>query len=482
MLYKYLKIIIFCASVGVNGLISDRYYPRYHLAPPKGWMNDPNGFAMFKGEYHLFYQYNPDSSLTSETVHWGHAKSPDLFHWEDLGVAMYPDQPYDKSGVFSGSAYVEGDTIYFYYTGNVNMPGENPDHANTQALAISTDGVNLVKYEKNPIIEGADRQPDFRDPKVWKHGDTYYMVLGNSYKNSKGDATGRALLYSSKDKYNWKEESVLAESNGTQGYMWECPDFFELNGKYVLLFSPQGMAPEGDKYKNLYQTGYLVGDFDYNTHAYKTDGVFREIDHGHDFYASQTIVNKRGERIVVGWFDMWETQYPEKADGFTGQMTLPRVLTLTKQGTILQKPVTEISKALGKTAYSGIASQNTVVSLQDNIGEIKVIAHANKNFTLYIESEDETRRVVLSYDAKRSLVTLDRGGDDNIRRTTWKASPVLVWDIFIDTSSIELFCGRGEVTFSSRFFPVGQVKVRPGNEQPILMTVNGMKRTMYLPS
>ncbi|MFS6531775.1 glycoside hydrolase family 32 protein, partial [Microbacterium aurugineum] len=154
------------------------------------------------------------------------------------------------------------------------------------------------------------------------------------------------LLYSSKDKYNWEEVSVLAESNGTQGYMWECPDFFELNGKYVLLFSPQGMEPEGDKYKNLFQTGYLIGDFDYNTHEYKTDGVFREIDHGHDFYASQTIVNKRGERIVVGWFDMWETQYPEKADGFTGQMTLPRVLTLTKQGTILQKPVMEISRAL----------------------------------------------------------------------------------------------------------------------------------------
>ncbi|CAH2063789.1 unnamed protein product, partial [Iphiclides podalirius] len=125
------------ARSSVTASVNDRYYPRYHLAPTHGWMNDPNGFSVFNGEYHLYYQYNPNSSLEPGIAHWGHAKSKDMFHWEHLPIAMYPDEWYDKTGVFSGSAIVEDDKIYLFYTGNVNFPGQTPDHMQHQVLAKS---------------------------------------------------------------------------------------------------------------------------------------------------------------------------------------------------------------------------------------------------------------------------------------------------------------------------------------------------------
>ncbi|CAH2091651.1 unnamed protein product [Euphydryas editha] len=128
-------LIVFTSFFKIYAEVNDRYYPRYHLAPPRGWMNDPNGFCKFKNEYHLFYQHNPDSSLAPGDISWGHAKSKDLFHWEHLPIAMRPDQDYDRSGVFSGSAIVENDTMYLFYTGHVNHPGQSPDHEEHQALA-----------------------------------------------------------------------------------------------------------------------------------------------------------------------------------------------------------------------------------------------------------------------------------------------------------------------------------------------------------
>ncbi|XP_047999515.1 sucrose-6-phosphate hydrolase-like [Leguminivora glycinivorella] len=462
MAATFLKItvtLLLSFSIISNGQdVKDRYYPRYHLAPPYGWMNDPNGFSVFNNEYHLFYQHNPNSSFTSTVVHWGHAKSPDLVHWEHLPIALYPDQWYDAGGVFSGSTLVENDTMHVFYTGNINLEGQTPSTANKQAYATSTDGVTFTKYEGNPIIPAEDRQPNIRDPKVWKHNDTYYMVLGNSYNN---DTLGRVLLYSSTDKINWKEESIIDQSNGTMGYMWECPDFFELGGKFVLLFSPQGLAAEGDKYQNLYQTGYILGDFDYSTLKFTPTSEFKELDHGHDVYATQTVLDNDGRRIVVAWMDMWDRNYPESSDGFTGLMTLPRELTLSSDGIIIQKAVDGISKAKGRNLHpfkSFKHRHSRMYILRNKAGEINVHADGSKDFKLYIGSGRV--QVSISYDADKGQVTLDRGGTDGVRRTEWKPDGQLKWRIFVDASSIELFCGEGEVTFTSRFFPEGPVEVR----------------------
>lgn len=473
------KVCLFAILVyNINAEVKDRYYPRYHLAPPSGWMNDPNGFSVFQNEYHLFYQFNPNSSLEPGIAHWGHAKSKDLFHWEHLPIAMYPDEDYDKSGVFSGSAIVEDGKMYLFYTGNVNHPGETPDHEQHQILATSTDGVTVTKYGNNPIIQGEEHQPNFRDPKVWENNGTYYMVLGNSFNNN---SLGRTLLYASDDMISWKQVSVLDESDGFLGFMWECPDFFELDGYFILLFSPQGIEPQGDKYRNLYQTGYIVGNFDYSSHIFTPITEFRELDHGHDYYATQTILDDYGRRILVAWFDMWEQDYPERVDGFTGLITIPRVLSLTKDLHLKQEPVTEIVEARGNVLRSGKAFKGTAVTLEDNTGEVKISSPRTNDLEIFIESGDNNV-VKICYNYTKGLVTLDRGGTDGVRRTKWRPCGQLQWSIYIDASSIELFCGEGEVTFSSRFFPDGAVKVRLGDTTEVQeMTVTAMQRTVPMP-
>lgn len=433
--------------------VNSRYYPRYHLAPPYGWMNDPNGFSIFRDEYHLFYQYNPKSSQEPGIAHWGHAKSFDLFHWEHLPIAMYPDEWYDVDGVFSGSAIVENDTMYLIYTGNINHPGENPDHEQHQNLAYGTDGINFTKVSNNPIINGKDKQPDFRDPKIWKHGNTFYTVLGNEQ-----DDKGRALLYTSKDLMSWDETPVIDSSNGSLGFMWECPDFFELDGKFVLLFSPQGMEPQGDKYRNLYQTGYIIGKFDYNTNKFTPETEFQELDHGHDFYATQTLEATDGRRILIAWMDMWEEVYPERDDGWTGQMTLPRELKILN-GKLLQVPIKETNRARGRALYKGESKSAKNIQLENNSAEIFIEAPSKIDLSVRITSGSHSNDITINYDHAKGSITLDRGGNDGIRRTEWKPSGDIQWRIFVDASSLELFCGDGEVTFSSRFFPNGQLSL-----------------------
>ncbi|XP_039746214.1 sucrose-6-phosphate hydrolase-like [Pararge aegeria] len=470
-------MFLFVYSINAE-ITNNRYYPLYHFAPQQGWMNDPNGFSVFKNVYHLFYQYNPVSSLEPGTAHWGHATSKDLVHWKHLPIAMYPNNTYDKNGVFSGSALIEDDKMYLYYTGHINHPGETPDHEEHQALATSTDGVNVVKYENNPILYGTGRQPDIRDPKVWKHGDTYYMVLGNKFTKN-NTSLGRVLLYSSKDKYNWKEVAVIGESDGFLGYMWECPDFFQLNGHFVFLWSPQGMEPQGDKYRNLYQTGYIVGDFDYKTLSFKPITEFRELDHGHDFYATQTILDNKGRRIVVAWFDMWKRNYPEQLDGFTGQLTLPRILTLTKDLRLIQRPVPEIKVARTKTLCTGQAKGGTKVTLKDKAGEINIRARVTNDMELFIDGRNTSMRIY--YSAFCGEISLDRGGEDGLRRTEWRPKKELMLNIYVDASSIEVFCGTGEVTMSSRYFTDGPVSVRLGDTSSVWQfKVTNMRSTVPL--
>lgn len=464
------------------------YTPTYHLSPlispesKMGWMNDPNGFCILKDEYHLFYQYNPESSLVPGIARWGHAKSKDLVYWEHLPIALYPDQWYDKDGVFSGSALIEDDVMTIFYTGNVNHPGKSPDHEQHQIMATTTDGVSFSKF--GIVINGSDHQPNFRDPKVWKHEDTYYMVLGNSFHNS---TLGRVLLYASKDKITWEEVSVLGESNGTLGYMWECPDFFEMDdGRFILLFSPQGIEPQGDKYRNLYQTGYIIGCFDYKTNLFTLTQDFRELDHGHDFYATQTIKDKCGERVLIAWNDMWDENYPEGPDGSTGQMTLARTLKLTPDGQLLQQPVQAIMDAVGRELYSGKVCRDTKVKLDNNAARIEIHSSSKNSISLVIESEGGNYTVTISYDSEEGSITLDRGGVDGVRRTKYRPTmDELKMVVYIDSSSIELFMGNGEVTMSSRMFPKGQMTARicgAKDSDAVMLLVNAIKRTVPLPN
>ena len=304
-------------------MISGEERPAFHLTPRTGWMNDPNGFSWYGGKYHLFYQYNPYDSQWGP-MHWGHAVSRDMLHWEYVPAALAPDGAWDRVALPDGRHLL-------MYTGVVRERQANGGYGEvqTQCLAVG-DGTDYVKYEKNPVLdekdlpEGASKF-DFRDPKVWQNADgTYSCVFGNAL----ADGDGQVLLYGSKDGFQWEFQKVLISNNGRFGRMWECPDFFPLDGKWVLITSPQDMLPSGFEYHNGNGTLCLIGDYDRETQEF-TENTDQSIDYGIDFYAAQTVLTPDGRRVMIGWMQNWDTcSYRRKHDeAWFGQMSLPRELS-----------------------------------------------------------------------------------------------------------------------------------------------------------
>jgi len=318
--------------------------PLFHLSPRIGWMNDPNGFSCYQGKYHLFYQYYPYRSLWGP-MHWGHAVSTDLLGWEYLPAALAPDAPYDRGGVFSGSAVSLPDGRHLLvYTGVIPPEDEQTgkDVRQVQCLAVG-DGLDYKKYEGNPVItsdmvpEGGSRV-DFRDPKIWKREDgTYRMLVGNRA----ADMSGQLLLYRSDDAFHWAFHKVFAENRNRFGKMWECPDFFELDGKAAVLVSPQDMLPEGFEYHNGNGTVCLIGSYDPISETF-TEEADQAIDYGIDFYAPQTVLSPDGRRIMIGWMQNWDTiGNHDPSDPWFGQMSLPREVHI-RDGKLFQYPVREL--------------------------------------------------------------------------------------------------------------------------------------------
>lgn len=438
--------------------LNKRYRLGFHIMAPANWINDPNGLVQYKGEYHAFYQHHPYDENWGP-MHWGHVKSKDLVHWEHLPIALAPTESYEKDGCFSGSAVDDNGVLTLIYTGNIFVDKEQDILDQSQCIATSTDGITFTKETANPVISKhpAEGSGHFRDPKVWKHEDSWYMIIG-----TRKEDTGKVVLYKSQDLRAWQYVGVLAESDGTLGYMWECPDFFELEGKHILLFSPQGVEAEGDLYNNLFQTGYFVGDYDYKTNAFKS-GSFTELDNGHDFYAVQTLLDDKGRRIAIGWMDMWESSMPTKEDGWCGALTLPRELTLNENNKILMKPVEELS--LLRTQQQKVCTDKSLsgsylVEAAQDLIELKLDFDLTKTSAQAIglkirgTNQDETKLV---FDVEQQKLVLDCSksgkGEDGVRRTALKADQQLSLRVFIDRSSIEVFANDGEVTMTSRIYP-----------------------------
>lgn len=443
-----------------------RYRLHYHVAPPVGWMNDPNGFSYYKGEYHLFYQFYPYDSVWGP-MHWGHSSSPDLVNWKTLPTALLPDQ----EQCFSGSAVVDGDTMILMYTAHESTNKE-PYYNETQFLAYSNDGVAFTKYAGNPVLPAAPNgSPDFRDPKVWKHGEHWYVVLGSKTD----DQRGRVLLYRSVNLIEWEFLRVLGESTGDLGYMWECPDFFELGGKHVLLWSPQGMEPIGDRYKNLHQTGFIIGNFNYDTFEFVQETNFQELDYGHDFYASQTM-EKDGKRYVVAWFNMWDVPHPEEVDGWAGAMTIITELVLVGDR-LLQKPLEDMISLRDESVINGQVNENQVIEL-GHTGEIIISGDLEKKIELLIEGRNGGGKALLRWDPEVGKVVVDRAGD--VRQVEWSPIGSHSWRLFLDASSLELFCGEGEVVFSSRVYPDGEWNLTNLSPQTLIVEAYKLKRSVPL--
>ncbi|MFC4324312.1 glycoside hydrolase family 32 protein [Litchfieldia salsa] len=427
----------------------DHHRLEYHVMGPTGWINDPNGLIQYKGEYHVFFQYYPFKSSWGP-MHWGHVKSKDLVRWEHLPVALAPTEDYEENGgCFSGSAVDNNGELTLIFTGH----NDNKNPKEVQCIATSTDGITFQKYEGNPVIPHppVDGSPDFRDPKVWKNEDKWYMVVGSAKENK-----GKALLYRSDDLREWEYVNVLAESDQDQGNMWECPDIFPLGEKHVLIASPME-AKVG-------RTMYVVGDMNYETGKF-TQGYYQKMDFGHDFYAPQSLLDDKGRRIVIGWMDIWGAKMPTQEKGWAGAMTIPRECKLLEDGKVAFLPVEELKTLRGAHwNYSDlVVKENQLLNeVRNDKLELKVIFDLEKTtastFGVKLRcSEDGTEETVIGINAETKTVYVDRDRSGNevtgISRAEVNYDGTVSLHIFLDCSSVEVFTDEGRTVLSDRIYP-----------------------------
>ncbi|NCU17524.1 glycoside hydrolase family 32 protein [Pallidibacillus pasinlerensis] len=430
---------------------------KFHIQPVTGLLNDPNGFSYFNGEYHLFYQWFPLGPVHG-LKYWYHTKSKDLVNWQNVGIGIKPNDYFDSHGAYSGSAICHDGKLHLMYTGNTR--DENWVRHPYQCLAVMNENGRIEKLQEPVIKEVPKGYTDhYRDPKVWKENDTFYAVIGAQRENK----TGCIVLYSSPDLKNWTFEGEVQTKLKEFGFMWECPDYFELDGKGVLIFSPQGLEPKGDEFQNIYQSGYLLGNtLDLKTKVFE-HGKFVELDRGFDFYAPQTTIDHKGRRLLVGWMGLPEIEYPTDKDGWAHCLTLPRELTV-QNGKLIQCPVKELE-----------ALRQDSVNVKDILDDEKKMYEGFNGTTYELICEftnmeaDEVgiefrscndEKTVISYNRKEQKVTLDRTHSGEVpakeygtTRTCSVEGDTLKLHLFVDTSSVEIFINDGVEVFTSRIFP-----------------------------
>jgi len=444
---------------------SDYYRLKYHVLPPVGFLNDPNGFIQINGEYNLFYQFRPfyPNEEGRKLTYWGHLKSKDMVNWEEMPLGLAPGDWYDANGCYSGSAVNNNGVFTLMYTGNVKDKDGN--RAAYQCIAETADGVVFKKHANNPVIKS---QPEgytahFRDPKVWKKDNIWYMVIGTQTVSE----NGRVLLYRSENLLNWSLVGEVTGSNinglGDFGYMWECPDLFELGDKDVLVACPQGLEAKGDAYNNIYQSMYFTGKLDYESGSFKHE-VYDELDRGFEFYAPQTTLDDKGRRLIIGWMGLPEEEnHPTVGYGWLHCMALPRVLEL--HGTKLyQKPIEELQTLRkNEVSFKNVMVKNQETQIENISGDVfELIVEAelgdSTEFAIKLRcSEDGNEETVISYNKETGKVAVnrDKSGKNlqGIRRCSIGNRSKIKFDIFSDTSSVEVFINDGEEVFSGRIYP-----------------------------
>lgn len=421
----------------------------FHLMPPVGWLNDPNGLCQFEGVYHAFFQYSPFDAEGGVKM-WGHYISDNMLDWKYQGVALYPDQPFDCHGVYSGSALVEDGKMYLYYTGNVKLEDGEYDYIRTgregnTVLVSSEDGIHFG--HKKQLMRNTDYPDDLtchvRDPKVWKEQDTYYMVQGARTKED----VGQILIFTSKDKVNWKFKSRI-ESKEPFGYMWECPDYFTIGDKKILSASVQGLEGGIWEERNVYQSGYFEVEGDILS-SYKL-GEYKLWDYGFDYYAPQSFETEDGRRIHISWMGMPDCEAYTNltiADGWQHCFTLPREIYV-KDGKICQRPIRELDykEAITKTA------ENKLQAGSCKAYDLKIDKIQNNQFCIALAEEllleyTDGRFRMRFTDNRKTCVS---AGRDCRYVETDEVTNIRV---IADVSSVEVFVNDGEYVFSTRYYP-----------------------------
>ncbi len=449
--------------------IRDSERPLFHVVPYVGWMNDPNGFSVYKGEYHLFYQYYPYNT-TWGPMYWGHVKSKDMITWEWLPAAMAPDQKYDNAGCFSGSAIELPDgRQLLMYTGVQEWKREDGfrESRQTQCVAFG-DGKDYVKYEGNPVLSAKDlpeggSEVDFRDPKIWwdEGKKSYFAVIGNR----PADGSGSILLYRSHDAMHWEFCSVLESCRNEYGLMWECPDFFSLDGSSVIITSPQDMLSIGYEFHNGNGNIYITGEYDPLTFRFDRKEI-HAIDYGLDFYAPQTLLSPDGRRIMIGWMQSWESSHHQpQGKKWFGMMTIPRELSL-RNGRLIQEPIRELEAyRRNRVSYHdvGVQDRMQLPSISGRCIDMTVVVRPSggrlyEKFHLKV-AKDTRFYTSITYNPGTSILTFDRS-HSGFRHDILATRKVLTrfrdgeikLRIILDRFSVEIFVNDGEQAVSSTIY------------------------------
>ncbi|WP_422861688.1 glycoside hydrolase family 32 protein [Flagellimonas sp. W118] len=450
----------------------EEYRPQFHFSPEEKWMNDPNGLVYHDGVYHLFYQYYPEDIVWGP-MHWGHATSKDMLHWEHKPIALYPDE---HGLIFSGSAVVDhnntsgfaanGETplvaVFTYHLMAGETAGRN-DYQ-TQGIAYSLDnGETWTKYKGNPVI-GNNGIKDFRDPKVFWHKETERWIMALV-------AGDHAKFYSSKDLKEWNHLSDFGKNQGAHGGVWECPDLFPLKvegsdeEKWILIISINPGAPNGGS-----GTQYFVGEFDGK--RFKSDQKDHKwLDLGTDNYAGVTYNNvPEDDRIFIGWMSNWDYARDTPTKKWRSAMTLPRKLSLRKVGEdymLVNYPLKQV-ESLAETVLAKDMSISETGAEQikiENLNQTQLqFRSTSKDFKLTWKNEQD-ERLELTMDSKNKHVLLNRmkSGQVNFQSEFGNKLHHMPVDnlgdgpfnvrILIDWSSIEVFIDDGLYVMTSQIFP-----------------------------
>ena len=464
---------------------ADPYRPAYHFTPRAHWMNDPNGLVYLDGVYHLFFQHNPDATVWGP-MHWGHATSTDLVHWQEQPIALFPDA---RGTIFSGSVVVDADNtsglgqggrppllaLFTYHQEAAKQAGQLPQ---SQGLAFSLDGgASWTKYAGNPVLQPGIGQPDFRDPKVFWHQPSHSWIMTLAV----GD---HAEFFGSPDLKAWHQLGRFEWRSDDHGGVWECPDLVEMpvagtgQTKWVLFQSINPGGPNGGS-----ATRYFVGDFDGRT--FTVDPGFermlrrsgpRWLDWGRDNYASVTwsgLPAAQRRVVMIGWMTNWDYALTTPSQTWRGAMTLPREIALHRaaDGTyaIHALPAQEIRRLAG--APTVLAPRRLSGTIALPLGTIDVSqARVDLAFapgtarTVGLELTNAAGDVYrFGYDRVRRTFTSDRRNAglvgfsphfaslDTAPRTA--GSAVVRMSLYIDRSSVEAFLDNGATVMTTALFP-----------------------------
>lgn len=429
-------------------ICTSAYRQTYHIQPVTGLSSDPNGFAFYQGKWHLFYQWCPWGAVHG-LKYWYHVTSEDLISWKNEGIGLKPDTIYDNKGTHSGSALPAGKEMYLFYTGNHR--DENWIRTPWTCAARLSDGAP-VKLPEPLFRPRPDYSEHQRDPKAFYNAErgTYYIFIGAQTL----DKHGCVLVYESKEPLNgWTFAGRLTVPGYEQfGGMWECPCIERIDGKDVLIFSPQYTKLPG-RSESTNHNIYLMGSMDYDSLTFTPDSGYHHLDFGFDFYAAQLAANTdiSGRTILIAWMGLPDNHYPTQEEDWEGSMTLPRELHV-KDGRLIQMPVSGIEQLRRQElAPNGMLPA---------AGELEILIEKGGFSLNLFTKQNGTGGMRLLYNAENRICTIDRTGLD--KRFNEQIGEVLdiplsqelrSLRIFIDKSSVEFFINDGEAVFTSHVYP-----------------------------